>query len=588
MLPPLRTFGRTRCPLRIPRLLHSSSFEASYQSTYDEYHDVVIVGGGPVGLALAASLGSSSITSHRLSVALIEASNLDKIRTWNPLPSTYSNRVSSITNESSSFLKKHQAWRHVNVERTAPIRDMHVWDGISDARITFSASSISRSEMARLTENLNLQRALLRRIDELSGPSIRLFDNVKVNTIVREMGTSALDGGGWPIIVLSNGRSIRARLLVGADGFNSPVRSFAGIPNFGWAYPTHAVVATLQHHPIQPISPFTEARNGLNTTAYQRHLPTGPIAFLPLTDNISSLVWSTTPEIALALKTSHSAVLSQMVNAAFRLPHVSIEYLGNVLLESMSRDLATNSPTTTITPEQLGNEISFREKSHGISPESALSSLRYEQGHTGIPPLDAELYPPLAYSTQPGTQASFPLRLSHATTYIGEGLQGCRVALVGDAAHTIHPLAGQGLNMGLGDVECLVKVLEDAVGIGSDIGSYTSLLPYHQGRYATNHMLLSATDKLHKIYSMTNTPSVWARSVGVEVLNELHSVKGTMMSFAGADDSENVNPSTGKWNAVATGVEAVGTAEKAAKAVALGLGNVARSAFESVLRSLPR
>lgn len=88
-----------------------------------------------------------------------------------------------------------------------------VWDGISGARITFSSSSISLPEMARLVENVNLQRAFLRRIDELSSERIRLFDNVKVDTIVREEATMT-SVGGWPVVVLSNGQRIRARLLV--------------------------------------------------------------------------------------------------------------------------------------------------------------------------------------------------------------------------------------------------------------------------------------------------------------------------------------------------------------------------------------
>ena len=160
-----------------------------------------------------------------------------------------------------------------------------------------------------------------------------------------------------------------------------------------------------------------------------------------------------------------------MVNAAFRLPHASIEYFGNILLESVAVNPSTTSKAAMISPEQLRNEISFREKSHGISPDSVLSCASFAEGHKGVPPLDAGLCPPLVHSVQPGTMAAFPLKLSHATTYVGDGPQGSRIVLVGDAAHTIHPLAGQGLNMGLGDVESLVKVLEETVSIGGDIGT---------------------------------------------------------------------------------------------------------------------
>ncbi|KAG6870493.1 hypothetical protein C0992_013233, partial [Termitomyces sp. T32_za158] len=142
--------------------------------------------------------------------------------------------------------------------------------------------------MARLTENLNLQRGLLRRLDEL--PEVQLIDRTKVKTILRDTD----EQGGWPLVHLENGQVLRARLLVGADGFNSPVRSYAQIPSFGWSYDTMGIVATMVHPP-------RGAFQAPNTIAYQRFLPTGPIAFLPLSPTVSSLVWSTRPHIASAL-----------------------------------------------------------------------------------------------------------------------------------------------------------------------------------------------------------------------------------------------------------------------------------------------
>ena len=114
-----------------------------------------------------------------------------------------------------------------------------------------------------------------------------------------------------------------------------------------------------------------------------------------------------------------------------------------------------------------------------IDNRSALSSVDSVNGvgSTGIPPDDAEDYPPLITSVQPGTVASFPLKFSHADSYIGEG-RGARTVLVGDAAHTIHPLAGQGLNLGLADVMALSECIVNAVSLGGDIGKrvYTHLL----------------------------------------------------------------------------------------------------------------
>jgi ubiquinone biosynthesis monooxygenase Coq6 len=346
---------------------------------------------------------------------------------------------------------------------------------VSDARIELSAGELgigSRSGpeppyMARLTENLNLQRAALRHLD--AHPSVRLLDKTKVEEIVNDG-----NAGGWPLVHLSTGQILRARLLVrprslseicahkyqvGADGFNSPVRKFAGIGSFGWAYPTHAVVATLRH------APRTLRRN---TTAYQRFLPTGPIAFLPLSPTDTSLVWSTRPALAAALTRADPAVLASMVNAAFRLPALSMGYLHTRILEIVDAG-------GVLEPSVIKQEIAWREGSHQIAPHSPLASARIDPMlNVGIPPAGAELYPPLVHDVQPGTPASFPLRFSHADAYIGEG-HGARTVLVGDAAHTIHPLAGQGLNGGLADVECLARCIDDALACGGDIGAHSQI-----------------------------------------------------------------------------------------------------------------
>ena len=231
-----------------------------------------------------------------------------------------------------------------------------------------------------------------------------------------------------------------------------------------------------------------------------------------------------------------------MINAAFRLPEVSLRYLHQQILDSASQG-------TPLSLEQLQEEIAWRERSHHIDSRSAYS-LTADTG--GVPPEDADALPPLVTSIQPGTAASFPLKLSHADDYIGDGA-GARTVLVGDAAHTIHPLAGQGLNMGLGDVESLFHCIHRAVLNGGDIGecmlrpcrgrvelrwgpigSRTALLPYARERYFENHKILSACDKLHKLYSSTSQPVVWARSVGLEVLNEFDTVKAAIMLNAGS------------------------------------------------------
>ena len=215
------------------------------------------------------------------------------------------------------------------------------------------------------------------------------------------------------------------------------------------------------------------AFEGPNTTAYQRFLPTGPIAFLPLSPTVSSLVWSTKPHIAKALLACDPAVLACMINAAFRLPKVSIQYLHERILEAHAKGVPVQLA-------EIQEEIRFRENSHDIDSYSAYTSLVQPSQRQGIASDDAEAVPPLVTALQANSAASFPLRFNHTDAYIGEG-EGARTVLVGDAAHIVHPLAGQGLNMGLGDVECLSQSIENAILHGGDIGKSCHYFVYGLG-----------------------------------------------------------------------------------------------------------
>jgi len=118
--------------------------------------------------------------------------------------------------------------------------------------------------------------------------------------------------------------------------------------------------------------------------------------------------------------------------------------------------------------------------------------------------------------------------MRHADTYIGE-----RVALIGDAAHTIHPLAGQGLNQGIGDAQSLAKHISYATEVGWDIGSTWALEGYNREQWAKNNAVLGTVDKLHKLYSAGSGPVVWARSLGLDAVERLGFVKGLLMRGAG-------------------------------------------------------
>lgn len=371
---------------------------------------------------------------------------------------------------------------------------MRVWDGLSSrGRISFNSPAHGPA-IAYMTENPNLVRALHTRLHEL--PKFDVFDKTSVTGI--HLGApwddsqpTSLDLSTYPHVSLSTNHKLAARLLVGADGLNSPVRTFGGISTRGWDYDRQGVVATLK------LAADTVQR----ITAYQRFLPTGPVALLPLPDNNASLVWTTTPPLAAQLKSLAPDDFLAMVNAAFRLSVVDIDYLSNL-------------------PSGQASEWAWRSTIHA-------STLTASETQGRIPPLVS--------SIQPNSLASFPLRLRHASTYIRP-----RLALIGDAAHTIHPLAGQGLNMGLSDSRALSETIAHAVEHGADIGDELQCLQrYNSAVWMKNNAMLGAVDKLHWLYSARSAPVVGIRGLGLGLLDwvggEGSGLKSWLMRQAGGD-----------------------------------------------------
>ncbi|KAK5810179.1 hypothetical protein F5H01DRAFT_295894 [Linnemannia elongata] len=515
------------------------STEAKTAAATTEEYDVVIVGGGIAGSALACALASNKASST-LKIALIEAFDLSNHIKWSPRPDQYSNRVSSLTPKSVAFLKKIGVWAELDSSRVAACEGMQVWDGVSGARITFDAANVDgvqssflhqvfsgsiptppgvnngtnqdnlgdrkdASPLAWMTENLHVQYGLQKQLVDHQARGIKLdvFEKTKVQGITTEQGeTAQLAQGDWPAVQLDNGKTLVTRLLVGADGVNSPVRSFAKIESLGWDYSQFGLVATLQ------IDPSTSTAPGQGKgIAWQRFLPTGPVAMLPLNNGYASLVWSTTPKIAQDLKKLPARDFCALVNAAFSASPAELEYL--------YKNIGPNGEPLV----DFQKEIEWRTSVH--DQEASQTMIRGSSSSQG----DAK--PPKVVDVQENTRAPFPLRMRNSSSYVED-----RVVLVGDAAHTVHPLAGQGLNQGLADVECLARVIETSLLSGSDIGNIHSLTPYSSERFLPNLAMLGTVDKLSKLYNTDFGPVVWARSLGLTAVDKMGPIKNEIMRFA--------------------------------------------------------
>lgn len=245
------------------------------------------------------------------------------------------------------------------------------------------------------------------------------------------------------------------------------------VDNFTLSYKQLGVVATLEIDP--------EEAEG-NSVAWQRFLPSGPVALLPLSDNLSSLVWSTSVEHAKELLKMEPDEFVSSLNAAF-VKHYSSNRIVTDILKTVDNVLASKSKITQL--------------------------------------------PPSVIKLQENSRAAFPLGFGHASSYVCNG-----AALIGDAAHRIHPLAGQGVNLGFGDVVKLTEVLTDAVYSGSEIGNLQYLLQYEQERLKANVPIMIGVHALQQLYCNDFPPFVLARSLGTKIANSTEPLKNFFMQKA--------------------------------------------------------
>ncbi len=392
------------------------------EQTEVQSFDVVIAGGGMVGAALGCALAGRGMR-----IAVIEAR--EPVSGWPE--GEVSNRVSALSRSSQNMLVRLGAWERMVQLGVSAYGAMYVWDQGGAGRIRFDCAEVGEPDLGHIVDNRVTQLALWERLQSLDGATLFCPDRVsgfeRSNDRVR--------------VLLNSGIELRARLLVGADGRDSAIREMAGIGTRGWSYDQHALVANVTHElPHQ-------------ATAWQRFRETGPLAFLPLADGRSSIVWSTSPGQAAELAAVPEDEFCNRLGDAFE------HRLGRV---------------------------------------------------TGTGPLGV-----------------FPLRLSHSDPYVLN-----RLALVGDAAHAIHPLAGQGVNLGFMDAAQLADVLLEAVEKDRDFGALHTLRRYERARKGENIAMLGAMDLFKRLFSNDVVPLRLMRNAGLDLADRITPVKSLFLRRA--------------------------------------------------------
>ncbi|WEJ89990.1 MAG: 3-demethoxyubiquinol 3-hydroxylase [Klebsiella huaxiensis] len=382
--------------------------------------DVVIVGGGMVGGALALGLAQRGFT-----VTVIEKNALPTFDATS-VPDV---RISAISASSVGLLKSLGVWDSVRAMRAHAYRQLETWEWES-AHVAFNAAELELPELGYMVENNVLQLALWQALEAHAQVSLHVGASLKE---MRHEETHAS-------LTLTDDNQYDARLVIGADGANSQVRQLAGIGVQAWQYQQSCMLISVQ------------CVDDPGDSTWQQFTPTGPRAFLPLFDHWASLVWYDTPARIRQLQGMNMAQLRQEIARHF--------------------------------PSRLGE----------VTPLSA---------------------------------GAFPLTRRHALQYVKPGL-----ALVGDAVHTIHPLAGQGVNLGYRDVDALLDILSRAREHGEEWASLPVLKRYQARRRADNLIMQTGMDLFYAGFSNDLAPIRMLRNIGLMAAGRAGVLKRQALKYA--------------------------------------------------------
>lgn len=387
--------------------------------------DIVIVGGGLNGCALALALAS----------AQIQVTVIDSLPVTRQKTPKFDGRSYALALASTRLLSAINIWQDLK-KFSQPMLEIKVTDGQaglgpSPFMLHFDHAEIEEGPMGFMVEDRHLRAAFL--------------DAIAQNPLITHIHATVRDQHISPLAskVITDAKTVTSRLIIGCDGRKSGVAARAGINRTFKDYSQTALVAAIAHE---------KPHNGI---AHQFFMPAGPLAILPLTENRSSIVWAETPARA----------------------------------EEISK----------------------------LDDKGFINALRPAFGDF------------LGKLSVAGTRFSYPLNLT-----VAEKLIGTRLALVGDAAHGVHPIAGQGLNQGLRDVAALSEVIVDAKRRGEDIGSDAVLYRYAQWRGFDASTLALATDSFNTLFSNDNPLVRAGRDIGMGLVQSIPALRrGFMREAAG-------------------------------------------------------